>query len=86
MSTINTLYMNLVRVDDEALQPEEVLLEAKDEHKEEKVKLLQESEFCDYIYIILQAVAKHCPSYHTFLYEMLFIINRGGVISGDEGS
>ena len=36
MSTINTLYMNLVGVDDKELQPEEALLEAKDEHKGDK--------------------------------------------------
>ena len=34
--------MNLVGGDDKALQPEEVLLEAKDEHKGDKIKLLQE--------------------------------------------
>ena len=51
MSAINTLYMILVVVD-EALQPEEVLLEAKDEHKGEKVKLVQEGEFYDYMYIL----------------------------------
>ena len=51
MSAINTLYMILVVVD-KALQPEEVLLEAKDEHKGEKVKLVQEGEFYDYMYIL----------------------------------
>ena len=35
-------YMNLVGVDDEALQPEEVLLEANDEHKGDKVEILLE--------------------------------------------
>ena len=52
MSTLITLYMNLVGVDDEELQPEEVLLEAKNEHKGDKVKLLQEGEFYNYMYII----------------------------------
>ena len=41
MSTLITLYMNLVEVDDEALHSKEVLLEAKDEHKGDKVKILQ---------------------------------------------
>ena len=40
---IITLYVNLVEVlHDEALQPEVVLLEAKDEHKGDKVEILQE--------------------------------------------
>ena len=52
MSTLITLYMNLVGIEDEALQPDEFLLEAKDEHKGEKVKLLQEGEFYNYMYII----------------------------------
>ena len=34
--------MNLVGVEDEALQPEEVLVEAKDEHTGDKVEILQE--------------------------------------------
>ena len=34
--------MNLVGVDDEALQSEEALLEAKDEHKGDKVEILLE--------------------------------------------
>ena len=34
--------MNLVRVDDERLHSEEVLLEAKDEHQEDNVQILQE--------------------------------------------
>ena len=45
MRTIITLYMNLVGVDDEALHSKEVLLEAKGEHKGDKVKILQEGEF-----------------------------------------
>ena len=44
--------MNLVGVEDEALQPEEVLLEAKDEHKGDKVEILLEGEFCNYMYIL----------------------------------
>ena len=51
-NTESTLYMNLVGVDNEKLQPEKVLLEAKDEHKEEKVKLVQKGEFYDYMYIL----------------------------------
>ena len=43
MSAINTLYMNLAGVD-EALQPEEVLLEAKE--------ILLEGEFYNYMYLI----------------------------------
>ena len=54
-----TLYMNLVGVDDEALQPEEVLLETKDEHKGDKVQILLEGEFYKYMYI--QAVASMVP-------------------------
>ena len=52
-------YMNLVGVDDEALQPEEVLLETKDEHKGDKVQILLEGEFYKYMYI--QAVASMVP-------------------------
>ena len=44
MSAINTLYMNLAGVDVEALQPEEVLLEAKE--------ILLEGEFYNYMYLI----------------------------------
>ena len=47
--------MNLVGVDDEALQPEEVLLESRDEHKGDKVKRLLQGEF--YKYMHKQAVA-----------------------------
>ena len=51
--------MNLVGVDDEALQPKEVLLEAKDEHKGDKVVLLEGEYMYNYIIIIIvfQAVA-----------------------------
>ena len=44
MSAINTLYMNLAGVDVETLQPEEVLLEAKE--------ILLEGEFYNYMYLI----------------------------------
>ena len=47
--TLNiNLYMNLVGGDDKAVQPEEVVLEAKDEHKQDKVQILLEGEF--YLY------------------------------------
>ena len=52
ISTLITLYMNLVGVDDEELQPEEVLLEAKDEHKGDKVEILLEGEFYIFYFII----------------------------------
>ena len=43
MSTLNTVHMYLVGVDDEKLHSEEVLLVTKDEHQEDHVQILQES-------------------------------------------
>ena len=40
-------------VDDNKLQPEEVLLEAKDEHKGDRVEMLQEGGFYNNYYIII---------------------------------
>ena len=59
MSTIIILYMYLVEVDDETLHSKEVLPKAKDEHKGDKIEILQEGEFCKYMYI--QAVASMVP-------------------------
>ena len=46
------MYMNLVGVDDEASHSNDVLLEAKQEHKGDKVEILLEGKFYDYIYIL----------------------------------
>ena len=51
MSTLITLYMYLVGVDDEASHSNDVLLEAKDGHKRDKVVLL-EGELYNYMYIL----------------------------------
>ena len=45
MSTLITIYTNLVGVDDEASHSNDVLLEAKEEHKGDKVEILLEGEF-----------------------------------------
>ena len=50
MSILITIYMNLVGVDDEASHSNDVLLEAKDEHKGDKVEIFLEGEFHDYMY------------------------------------
>ena len=42
ISTLNTVNMYLVGVDDEKLYSEEVLLVNKDEHQEDNVQILQE--------------------------------------------
>ena len=44
--------MNIVGGDDEELQPEDVLLEAEDEQKGDKVEILQEGEFYKYMYML----------------------------------
>ena len=53
MSTFTiTLYMNLAGVDDEASHSNDILLEAKDEHKGDKVQIFLEGEFYKYMYIL----------------------------------
>ena len=52
MSTLITIYINLAGVDDEALHSNDVLLEAKKEHKGDKVEILQEGKFYDCMYIL----------------------------------
>ena len=52
MSTFINLYMNLVGVDDETLQPEEVLLEAKYDHQGDKAEIHLEGAFYEYMYIL----------------------------------
>ena len=52
MSTLITLHMYLVGVDDETLHSKEDLLETNDEHKGDKVEILQEGEFDKYMYIL----------------------------------
>ena len=64
MSTFINLYINLVGVDDETLQPEEVLLEAKYEHKGDKAEILLEGAFYEYMYTLCitgQAIASMIP-------------------------
>ena len=45
MSTLITIYMNLAGFDDEASHSNNVLLQAKQEHKGDKVEILLEGKF-----------------------------------------
>ena len=60
-------YMNLVEVDDEALQSEEVLLEDKNEYKGDKAQILLKGKFISTCVRLWQA---WLPSqqYHTLSY------------------